>query len=153
LPLFRYSFQNYDPLLHIRASGRELDVSPKSAREVCTAINGMLVKDAKNYLEGVKEKRFAVPFRRFKRGGAHRSNINGFHAGAFPVKTASKVLDVLNNLEANADFKGRDVDRLKIIHASALRGRLTKSFTPRAQGRSSPSFNTLVHIELVATEA
>jgi large subunit ribosomal protein L22 len=153
LPLFRYSFQNYDPLLHVRASGRELDVSPKTAREVCVAINGMRVSDARSYLESVKEKHASVPFRRYKRGGAHRSDINGFHAGAYPVKAAVKVLEVLNNLEANADFRGRDIDRLKIIHASALRGRQTRAYTPRAQGRSSPSFNTLVHIELVATES
>ena len=139
--------------MHIRASGREIDTSPKAAREVCKAINGMLLSDAKEYLEGVKEKRIAVPFRRYKRGGAHRSNINGFHAGAFPVKAASKVLDVLNNLEANSDFKGRDIDRVRIIHAAAIRGRQVRSYTPRAQGRSSPSFNTLVHIELVATES
>ena len=153
MPLFKYSFQRYDPLLHIRASGREVDVSPKNTREVCKTINGMFVKDAKDYLELVKEKKTAVPFRRYKRGGAHRSEVNGFHAGAYPVKAASKVLEVLANLEANAEFKGRDLDRLKIIHAAALRGRVTRAYTPRAQGRSSPSFNTLVHIELVATEA
>ncbi|MDG6907532.1 MAG: 50S ribosomal protein L22 [Nitrososphaerota archaeon] len=153
MPLFRYAFQNYDPLLHIRASGREVDVSPKTAREVCKAINGMLLNDAKEYLESVKEKRAPVPFRRFKRGSAHRSDINGFHAGAYPVKAATKVLEVVSNLEANAEFKGRDLDRMKIIHAAALRGRLVRAYTPRAQGRSSPSFNTLVHIELVATEA
>ena len=113
----------------------------------------MLLSDAKRYLNEVKEKKSAVPFRRYKRGGAHRSNLEGFHAGAFPVKAASKVLDVLNNLEANADFKGRDVERMKIIYASALRGRVIRAYTPRAQGRSSPSFNTLVHIELVATES
>jgi len=153
LPLFRYSFQNYDPLLHIRASGREVDVSPKTAREVCKSIKGMFLQDAKEYLAAVQEKKAAIPFRRFKRGGAHRSEINGFHAGGYPVKAASKVLEVLNNLEANSEFKGRDLDRMKIIHASALRGRVIKGYTPRAQGRSSPSFNTLVHIELVATEA
>lgn len=153
MPQFKYSFQSYDPLLHIRASGRELDCSPKAAREVCEAIKGMLLSDAKRYLNDVKEKRSAVAFRRYKRGGAHRSNLNGFHAGAFPVKAASKVLDVLNNLEANADFKGRDVERMKIIYAAALRGRVIRAYTPRAQGRSSPSFNTLVHIELVATES
>lgn len=153
MPLFKYAFQNYDPLLHIRASGREVDVSPKTAREVCKAINGMFLQDAKAYLELVQEKKAAIPFRRFKRGGAHRSEINGFHAGGYPVKAASKVLEVLNNLEANSEFKGRDLDRMKIIHASAARGRITRSYTPRAQGRSSPSFNTLVHIELVATEA
>jgi large subunit ribosomal protein L22 len=153
LPLFRYAFQSYDPLLHVKASGREVDVSPKTAREVCTAIKGMFIADAKTYLEAVKEKKAAVSFRRFKRGGAHRSEINGFHAGGYPVKAASKILDVLNNLEANAEFKGRDLDRMKIIHATAARGRIIRAYTPRAQGRSSPSFNTLVHIELVATEA
>lgn len=139
--------------MHIKASGREIDVSPKTAREVCKAINGMLLNDAKEYLESVREKKMPVPFRRFKRGGAHRSEINGFHAGGYPVKAATKVLEVLSNLEANAEFKGRDLDRMKIIHASAARGRLIRGYTPRAQGRSSPSFNTLVHIELVATEA
>jgi large subunit ribosomal protein L22 len=153
LPLFRYSFQSYDPLLHIKASGREVDVSPKTAREVCHTIRGMFLADAKGYLEAVKKKEAAVPFRRFKRGGAHRSEINGFHAGGYPVKAAAKVLDVLNNLEANAEFKGRDLDRMKIIHASAARGRIIRAYTPRAQGRSSPSFNTLVHIEIVETEA
>jgi large subunit ribosomal protein L22 len=153
LPLFRYSFQRYDPLLHIRASGREIDVSAKAAREVCVAINGKLVQDAKNYLEKVQSRELSVPFRRYKRGGAHRSESPGFHAGAYPAKAAKEVLNVLNNLEANAEFKGLDLDRLKIIHAAAQRGRQTKAYTPRAQGRSSPSFNTLVHIELVATEA
>lgn len=153
MPLFRYAFQGYDPLLHIRASGREVDVSPKTAREVCKAINGMLLNDAKEYLEAVREKKMPVPFRRFKKGSAHRSEINGFHAGGYPVKAATKVLEVIANLEANAEFKGRDLDRMKIIHATAARGRLIRSYTPRAQGRSSPSFNTLVHIELVATEA
>jgi large subunit ribosomal protein L22 len=153
MPLFRYAFQSYDPLLHIRASGREVDVSPKTTREVCRTIKGMFLNDAKQYLEGVKEKRVPVPFRRYKRGGAHRSEINGFHAGGYPIKAATKVLEVLGNLEANAEFKGRDLDRMKIIHASAARGRVLRSYTPRAQGRSSPSFNTLVHIELIATEA
>ncbi|HVB12484.1 MAG TPA: 50S ribosomal protein L22, partial [Nitrososphaerales archaeon] len=145
MPLFKYAFQSYDPLLHIRASGREVDVSPKTAREVCKTIRGMFLTDAKEYLEAVKEKRIPVSFRRFKRGSGHRSEINGFHAGGYPVKAATKVLEVLSNLEANAEFKGRDLDRMKIIHAAAARGRIIRAYTPRAQGRSSPSFNTLVH--------
>jgi large subunit ribosomal protein L22 len=153
LPLFRYSFQRYDPLLHIRASGREIDVSPKAAREVCTAINGKLLKDARTYLEGVETRKVSVPFRRYKKKGSHHSEMQGFHSGGYPKKAAKEVLSVLKNLEANAEFKGLDLDRLKIIHAAALRGRVTKAYTPRAQGRSSPSFNTLVHIEIVGTEA
>ncbi len=153
MPLFRYSFQRYDPLLHIRASGREVDVSAKAAREVCVFIKGKLLKDAKDFLENVQDKKAAVPFRRYKKKGSHHSEISGFHTGAYPVKAAREVMNVLNNLEANAEFKGLDLDRLKIIHAAAHRGRIIRAYTPRAQGRSSPSFNTLVHIELVATEA
>ena len=153
MPLFRYSFQRYDPLLHIKASGREVDVSAKAAREVCVSINGKFVSEAKDFLESVQDKKSAVPFRRYKKKGSHRSEFAGFHSGAYPVKAAREVLSVLNNLEANAEFKGLDLDRLRIIHAAAHRGRVIKSYTPRAQGRSSPSFNTLVHIELVATEA
>jgi large subunit ribosomal protein L22 len=139
--------------LHIRASGREVDVSPKAAREVCLYIKGKLLKDAKEFLELVEERKTSVPFRRYKKKGSHRSEFAGFHTGAYPVKAAKEVLNVLSNLEANAEFKGLDLDRLKIIHAAAQRGRLTKSYTPRAQGRSSPSYNTLVHIELIGTES
>ena len=119
---------------------------------MCTAINGKFLNDAKNFLEQVEEKSQAVPFRRYKKKGAHRSEFAGFHTGAYPVKTAKQVLGVLKNLEANAEFKGLDLERLKIIHAAAQRGRIIRAYTPRAQGRSSPSFDTLVHIELVATE-
>jgi len=35
------------------------------------------------------------------------------------------------------------------VHAAANRGRVVKSYVPRAFGRSSPSFNTLTHIEIV----
>jgi ribosomal protein L22 len=35
---------------------------------------------------------------------------------------------------------------------AAQRGRKIKGFTPRAHGRSSPSYQTLTHVELVVTE-
>ena len=110
------------------------------------------MNEAKEYLEKVEQLKAAVPYGRFKKEGGHRSELTGFPAGAYPVGAAREVLKVLNNLEANAEFKGLDTDRLKIIHAAALRGRIIKGYTPRAHGSSSPSFNTLVHIELVATE-
>jgi large subunit ribosomal protein L22 len=152
LPEFKFSFAGFDPLLHVRASNREVDVSPKAASEVCSAIRGMRLAEAKKFLEDVIALKRSVAFRRYKKKAAHRSDLFKFHAGGYPVKAAEKVLQVLQNLEANSDFKGRDTDRLTIIHAAALRGRVIKGHTPRAMGRSSPSFNTLVHIEVVAKE-
>lgn len=152
MPEFRYSFAGFDPLLHVKASGREVDVSPKAAREVCVTIKGSMLSDAKKLLEEVIGKKAAIAFRRYKKKAAHRRSLVGFHAGAYPVKAARKILEVLNNLEANAEFKGMDRERLMIIHAAASSGRKVRAFTPRAFGRSSPSFNTLTHIEVVAKE-
>ncbi|HEX7032498.1 MAG TPA: uL22 family ribosomal protein, partial [Nitrososphaera sp.] len=55
--------------------------------------------------------------------------------------------------ESNAEYKGMDLDRLKIISAVVHKGTKLERFTPRAMGRSSPKNDTLVHVELVAQEA
>ncbi|MFQ6074317.1 MAG: 50S ribosomal protein L22, partial [Candidatus Bathyarchaeia archaeon] len=68
--------------------------------------------------------------------------------GRYPVKAAQKILEVLEGAEANADFKGLDTDRLRIIHASAYPGMKIKKYIQRAFGRSSPRFETLCHIEI-----
>jgi large subunit ribosomal protein L22 len=151
LPHFRYSFTGYAQP-HVKASGREVDISPKAAREICKAINRMILTEAREYLEAVADCKRSIPFRRYKNKVGHRSDLTGFHVGRYPEKAAECILEVINNLENNADFKGLDTEHLQIIHAAAIRGRLVKSFKPRAFGRSSPSHNTLVHIELAATE-
>ena len=153
MPEFKYAFMGYDPLLHARASGREVDVSPKATREVCEAIKGKTLPDARSFLEDVIDLKRPVPFRRYKLKVGHKSQLQGFPAGRYPQKAAKQVLNVLDNLEANAEFKGLNTETIKIIHAIAHRGRRILGFTPRAHGRSSPSFNTLTHIEVVAGEA
>jgi large subunit ribosomal protein L22 len=82
----------------------------------------------------------------------HRRDLEGWASGRYPVKTAKHVLRLLDNLENNAEFKGLDTSRLKIVHSSAQRGMKLKSYIPRAHGRTSPSFDTFVHVELVAEE-
>lgn len=152
MPEFGYSFRGYDPLLHVKASGREIDVSPKATIEVCTAVRGLTLPKARKLLEDVIVMKAAVPFRKYKKEAAHRSEIQDFPSGAYPAKAASKVLAILENLQANAEFKGLDTERLKIIHAAAHGGRKLRRYVPRAFGKSSPSFNILVHIELVGKE-
>jgi large subunit ribosomal protein L22 len=45
-----------------------------------------------------------------------------------------------------------DLDRLRIVSAAVHQGTKLKRFQPRAMGRSSPKFDTLVHVEIVARE-
>lgn len=104
-------------------------------------------------MEDVIARKIAVPFRRHNNEVAHRSNIqDGFFAGRFPQKTAKEILKLLDNLESNAEYKGMDLERLRIVSAVVHKGTKLERFTPRAMGRTSPKFDTLVHVELVAQE-
>jgi len=152
LPEFKYSFVGYDPLTQVRASGREADISPKAAREICVMIKGMSIARAKKLLDDVIAKKQAVPFRRYKKEVPHKSSQFKFHAGGYPVKATKEILKIIKNLEANAEFKGLNTEKMIIIHAAAMRGMKVRRYVPRAFGRSSPSFNTLVHIEMVGKE-
>ncbi|MFQ5970228.1 MAG: 50S ribosomal protein L22 [Nitrososphaerales archaeon] len=152
MPQFSYSFQNFEKTKHVRASRRETDISHKHAREICVAIKGLQLNKAKECLEEVVALRRPIPYRRYKNEVAHRSNLQGFPAGRYPVKAAREFLRLLDNLETNAEYKGMDLDRLTIIHAAAYPGVRIKRFTPRAYGRNSPKINFLVHVELVGME-
>lgn len=152
MPNFGYAFANFDPTKHVRASVREKDISPKHAREIAVAIKGMSIEKARDYLQDVIARRRAVPFRRYKNEVGHRSDP-GVMSGRYPQKAAKEFIKTLDNLEANAEYKGMDLDRLKIISACTHRGVIVKRFTPRAMGRATPKNNTMTHIELVARES
>jgi large subunit ribosomal protein L22 len=152
VPHYGYSFEGFDPAVHVRASGREVNVSPKAAREVAVTIRGMFLTRAIDLLELVESKKMPVAFRRHKLKVGHRSELQGFPTGSYPVKAARAYLDVLRNLQGNSEFKGLDPDRVKIIHAAGYAGRTVKDYVPRAFGRSSANFHQLVHIEVVGKE-
>ena len=152
MPKWGYSITELDPDRTVKASGRELRVSPKHAREVCKTIKGMKLDQAKEYLQQVILKKKPVPFRRYKKNVGHRHGIEKAYAGRYPVKAAQKILKVVESAEVNAEYKGLDVERLRIIHASAYPGMKIKRYIERAFGRSSPRFETLCHVELVLEE-
>jgi len=149
MPKWEYTIVDLDLEKTVKSSGRELRISHKAAREVCKTIKGMPLDQAKEYLNKVTLKKQPVPFRRFKKKAGHRHGLEKAYAGRYPVKAAQKILQVLEGAEANAESKGLDLERLKIIHAVAYPGMKIKRYTTRAFGRSSPKFQTLTHIELV----
>ena len=154
MPEWGYSITDLDPAKTVKSAGRELRVSHKHAHEVCTAIKGMTLEQARTYLNRVVAKKQPVPYRRYRKKLGHRHGVGqGAYAARYPTKTAKKFLQILAGAEANAEFKGLDIERLHIIHASAHPGMKLKRFTPRAMGRSSPKVQTLTHIELVLQEA
>jgi large subunit ribosomal protein L22 len=154
MPKWGYSIicEELDPEKTVKASGREVRVSHKHAREVCKTIKGMVLGKAKDYLRDVAEKKKAVPFRRYNKKAGHRRGLQKAAAGRYPIKAATKILKILEGAQANAENKGLDVDKLRIIHAAAYPGMKVKRFTPRAHGRASPKIDTLTHVEIVLAE-
>ena len=148
---FGYAFQNYDMAMHVRASVREADISHKHAREIAVAVKGLTIDSARDYLQAVINKQRAVAFGRYNKQVGHRADPK-MMSGRYPQKAAKEFIRALDNLESNAEYKGMDLDRLKIVNATTHKGVMVKRFTPRAMGRTSPKNNVRTHIELVARE-
>jgi len=152
MPSWKYSIKGLDPDRTAIASGRDLRISPKAAREVCRYIRGMMLEDARERLREVEDLKRPVPYFRYNKKVPHRGGVQGFDAGRYPVKTVGEFLKLLNAVEANAEFKGLYPDRLKIIHIAAHRARIIRKYIQRAFGRSSPYFDHLTHVEVAVEE-
>jgi large subunit ribosomal protein L22 len=155
MPEWGYSTAKMDPERMARASGRDLHISPKEAREICGAIRDMQLDTAMKYLERVTQKKEGVPYRRFKKNVPHHPEIAdrfGIPSGRYPVKASSEILNVLKNAKANAENKGLDTERLKISHACAQAAMRMKNYVQRAFGRSTPYNHPLTHVEIIVEE-
>ncbi len=150
MPDHDYSI-DVDDQVCAKAYGKELRVSPKESVEICKEIKGMRLNKAQEYLESVINKEQIVPYTRHDKKKAHKKG-EGNDSGGYPVKAAKKMLDVLENVEANAEYKGLVYEKLRIIHASAKEGVEYPGIQPRAYGRASPSNRPTTNIEIVVKE-
>ena len=131
-------------VLIAKAIAFNLPISIKKSTEVCNFIRNKKLHRAKKILSEVIEKKLAVPFKRYNMDRAHRT---GIAAGAYPIKTASYILKVLQNVEANAENKGLDTTNLKISHLVANKGNKTFHF-----GRKRRRKMKRTHIEIKVQE-
>ena len=146
----KYAYKPEDETKAAKAMGYEMPISFKHAVELCRELRGKKVEDAVRYLEEVIEMKRVVPFRKHKKKVAHKSGLEKWYAGRYPQKAAKYLLKVLKNLEANAEYKGLEKDRLVIVHAQAQKGRVIVRYMPRAFGRATPRFQQLTTVEFVA---
>lgn len=154
MPKWGYSItdEELDPEKTVKASAREIRVSHKAAREICRTIKGMMLPKAKQYLKEVMAKKKPIPYRRFTKKLGHHHGLEKAFVGKYPVKASKYILKALEGAEANAENKGLDIDRMRIIHASASQGMKVKRYMRRAQGRTSPKIDILCHIEIALEE-
>lgn len=156
MPTWHYSLQLRDESKIAKAVRYDIPVSIKYMREVVSVIRGMKLEDAKKLLENVVKLKEPIPFRRYHGKVSHRRGLAdkyGWPAGRYPVKAAKYLLELLENVEANAENKGLDKDKLVIIHIAAHKGVTLKRYMPRAFGRATPKFRRTTNVEVVVREA
>ena len=129
-----------------RALGKELHISRKHAHEIASAIKGMKLENAREFLEDVAALKRAVPYKRYTRNVPHRK---GMCTGRYPQKAAKEFLRVLKNAESNATYKGLDSENLRITHIATKKGHSFRGAFPRAQGRATPKMHETVSVEMI----
>ncbi len=155
MPTWHYSYKVRDETKIAKAVQFDIPVSIKDMREVVAVIRGMKVSEAKELLKRVIEKKEAIPFKRYKGKQSHRRGLAdkyGWPIGRYPVKAATYLLRLLEHVEANAENKGLDKEKLIIKHIAAHKGMTLKRWMPRAFGRATPKYRRTSHVEIIVEE-
>ena len=139
----KYSYQGKGKDV-VKVLGKSINISFKEAYEIANAIRGLNIKTAESFLQDVLEKKRAIPYRRYDRGVGHKK---GTGPGRYPVNSSSAFLELLNELKANAEYKGMNKENLLLIHVSTHQGGVSKGYY-----KGMPHNTPIVHIELVAKE-
>ncbi|MDP6648073.1 MAG: 50S ribosomal protein L22 [Candidatus Woesearchaeota archaeon] len=111
-----YTFKNYNKEHMARSVGIALPVSFKQSIQICNFIKNRNVSDAKKLLNMVVERKTAIPFTRFNSDMGHKKKIG---PGRYPEKTSREFIKLIEDVEANAQFKGLNTSNLIIAHISA----------------------------------
>lgn len=153
--MVKYSREPAVPERSAKAMGCDLRTSFKNCYNVCQAIKGWKLEEAKQYLQQVIEKKRCVPFKRFKSGVGRCAQVKEFKdttQGRWPEKSCKIVLGLLKNAESNADFGSLDTENLVITHIQCQRAAPGRRRTYRAHGRINAYMSSPAHIEVIVAE-
>ncbi len=125
-------------------------ISTKWAVEVASAIRGMPLLKAEEYLKRVLEHKDWIPQRKYHKDTPHRKGVRGgIKSGRYMDKTVEYYLKLIENVKNNAQQKGLDVSKLRIVHVSASKGYRRPRIQPMLR-RVIRKKST--HVEMVVSE-
>lgn len=139
-----YALQGFDKEHMAKAIGVSLPISTKKAIEVCKAIKNKNLAKAKIILNDSINEKKAIPFTRFNKNTGHKKKIG---PGRFPQKAAKEILSLIEQVEANAQFKGLNTSNLVINHICA-----NKASRPWHYGRWRRIKTKRTHVEVCVQE-
>lgn len=131
------------------ARGIDLNISLKDSVNIAHHLKGMTLTQARDTIEKGMKKEKPIPYFRYLDSVSHR---RGTGPGRFPVRALKAFGAVLDNAEANAEFKNLDTENLVVRHIAATKSRMVKKYLPKAHGRGAPWFKDLINVEVVLEE-
>eukprot|EP01040_Poterioochromonas_malhamensis_P012891 gene12891-14126_t len=152
----RYSAKPKVETKAAKASGTHLRIHYKHTREIGNAIKGRDLKNAQEYLENVLQFKDAIPVTKYT-GGIGRHAIGKKYKApgdkvSWPQKATRTFLDLLKNVESNAEAKGLEVDKLVVSHVNCNQAPKMRRRTYRAHGRINAYMSSPAHIQLIVEE-
>ena len=139
-----YTFREYNKENMARAVGMALPISFKQSVEICNYIKHKNIVNAKKMLQNIIEKKSAVPFRVYNLDLGHKKKIG---PGRYPMKTSTHYIKLIEDVEANAQFKGMNTSNLVISHISSHKSAKTWHF-----GRKSRRRMKRTNVEIIVEE-
>lgn len=137
--------QKHDPKKTAKAGGRNIPISLKKSVELGRFVKGKKLERAKKELGEVIKLKRPVPFKRFKMHVAHKKGK--IAAGRYPVKTAEKLLELIESAENNAENQGLEMKKLIIKNVAASKGfsfRRPRRFEFRGQVKKSTNLSVIL---------
>mmetsp|Transcript_19889 Transcript_19889/g.53205 ORF Transcript_19889/g.53205 Transcript_19889/m.53205 type:complete len:186 (-) Transcript_19889:46-603(-) len=152
--MVKYSREAKNASRSAKAMGVDLRVHYKNTYEVGQAIRGRTLQDAQKYLNEVIQKKRCIPFRKYTGCIGRTPQAKEFKhtQGRWPVKSCKVVLDLLKNVESNAEVKGLNTDECVIWHINVHAAQHGRRRTYRAHGRINAFMSSPCHIELIVCE-
>jgi len=140
---------------YAKAIASNAPVSWKYSLEICREIKGKDWEKAKSFLERVITHEQWLPLRKYTKDMGHRRGkpTSNTKTGRFPQLCCKAWIKLLDQVKANADYKGMDSEHLMIVHAVASQGIGRRSH--QSQGRMSGKMRKkkAAHLEVVVRES
>ncbi len=143
-----YSVLNF-PEQSAKARIIEANISLKDSINIAHYLRGMTLEQAKNAIDAAIDKKRAVKYFRYLDSVSHR---RGSGPGRYPIRALRIFRKAVDNVEANAEFKNLNLEKLRIIHLTATKGKMLRRYSPKAYGRAGGLDRDLVNIEIIVEE-
>lgn len=115
----------------------------KHCREIGHAIKGLQLNKAKAYLENVLLYKAAIPFTKYTGGIGRHAVGKQYNAPgdkvSWPQKATKTFLDLLRNIESNAEVNKLELEKVFITHVNCNQAPKMRRRTYRAHGRVNGS--------------